>query len=75
MDPSNLKAILLLEIFPDLWNAELVQEILNEEVAERRNIAPTSVESMTPDGSRASGGGKNDSEEDSEDDFKVYFLI
>ena len=36
MYPSTLESILLLKINSDLWDAELVQEILDEE-AERKN--------------------------------------
>jgi hypothetical protein len=69
MDPSTLEAILLLKINSDLWDAELIQKILDEEEAERKNKTPTSVESMASGGSRESGDGENDSEEDSEDDY------
>ena len=71
MDPSTLESILLLKINSDLWDAELVQEILDEEEAERKNKTPTSLESMTSaaDGSRESVDDKNDFELSSEDDF------
>ena len=41
MDPSTLESILLLKINSDLWGAELVQEILDEENAKRKNKTPT----------------------------------
>jgi len=69
MDPSILEAILLVKVILDLWDAELVQEILNEEKAEKKNNSPTSVESMNAGGLRASGVGENDSEQHSEDKF------
>ena len=68
MNSSTLEAIVLLKINSELWCAELVQEILYEEEAERKNKTPTSVESMASGGSRASGDVENDSGEDSEDD-------
>jgi len=37
MDPSTLEAILLLKINSDLWDAELIQEILDEQEAEIKN--------------------------------------
>ena len=36
-DPSTLESILLLKINSEHWDAELVQEILHEEEAERKN--------------------------------------
>ena len=70
MDPSTLESILLLKINSDLWDAELVQEILDEEEAERKNKTPTSLESMTSaGGSRENVDDKNDSDLSSEDDF------
>ena len=68
MDPSTFESILLLKINSDLWDAKVVQEILDEEEAERKNKTPTSLESMASGGSRASGDVENDSGEDSEDD-------
>ena len=64
MDPSTLEIILLLKINSDLWDAELVQEILDGEVAERKNKSPTSLESM------ASVGGSRESV-DAKSDFDV----
>ena len=61
MDPSTLESILLLKINSDLWDAELVQEILDEEEAERKNKTPTSLESM------ASAGGSRNSVDDKND--------
>jgi len=43
---------------------------LDEQEAERKNKTPTRVESIASVDSRASGDGENDSEEDSDDDFK-----
>ena len=70
MDPSTLESFLLLKINSDLWDAELVQEILDEEEAERKNKTPTSLESMTSaGGSRDNVDDKNDSDLSSEDGF------
>jgi len=44
MDPLTLDTILLLKINSDLWAAELIQEILDEEVAARNPTPlPTSI--------------------------------
>jgi len=71
MGPSTLEAILLLKIISDLWDAELIQKILDEEEAERKKKIPTSpsVESIASGGSRENVDNENDSEEDSEDDY------
>ena len=76
MDPSTLESILLLKINSDLWDAELVLEILDEEEDERKNKIPRSLESMTSaaGGSRESVDDKNDSVLSSEDDFSVYLF-
>ena len=70
MDPSTLEGILLLKINSDLWDAELVQEILDDEEAERKNKTPTSLESISSaGGSIESVDDENDSDVSSEVDF------
>ena len=44
MDPLTLEAILLLKINSNLWAAELIELILDEEVAARKYTQPTSIE-------------------------------
>ena len=43
MDPSTLKTLLLLKVNKDLWNEEIIQEILGKEAAIRRTITSSST--------------------------------